>query len=175
MGQTRIHRPVKLIIGFIFKEEVLPNKATTILARRFGKIDFESQILPFKHTDYYESEFGRNLKRKFVSFKKLILPQRIPQIKNITNGIEKKFSYGKSRLINIDPGYIDLSKLILVSTKDYRHRIYLNKGIYAEITLFYKNRTFNPWEWTYPDYKTAEYIAIFNQIRQAYALQIKNK
>ena len=82
---------------------------------------------------------------------------------------------GISRIINIDPGYLDLSKLILASTKDYKHRIYLTKGIYAEVTLFYQDKTFCPWEWTYPDYKTGEYIEIFNRIRQIYAEQIKEK
>lgn len=191
MGKIKRHRPVnpalsvtkrgsiirkggvKLIIGFIFKEEGILNKTRFLLERQFGKIDFESQTLPFTHTDYYEKEFGRNLKRKFISFKKLILPQNLPKIKIITNIIEKKLSTQGSRTINIDPGYLDLAKLVLASTKDYKHRIYLNQLIYAEVTLFYENKSFRPWEWTYPDYKTPEYIAIFNQIRNIYTQQIK--
>lgn len=145
------------------------------MERRFGKIDSESQSLPFIHTAYYEKEFGKNLKRKFTSFQKLILPHDLPEIKIISNKIEKKMAKGISRIINIDPGYLDLSKLILASTKDYKHRIYLTKGIYAEVTLFYRDKTFHPWEWTYPDYKTGEYIEIFNRIRQIYAEQIKGK
>ena len=170
-----ISNGVKLIIGFIFKEEGVCNKAKIFLERRFGKIDFESQTLPFIHTNYYEKEFGKDLKRRFVSFKKLISPLSLPKIKITTNKIEKKLSRGLNRLINIDPGYLDSSKLILASTKDYRHRIFLNKGIYAEVTLFYQNKAFKPWEWTYPDYKTPEYIAIFNQIREIYAKQVKGK
>lgn len=167
------HIPVKLIIGFIFKEGHICDNAKIVLQRYFGKIDFESPLFDFNHTDYYEKEFGKPLKRKFVSFKKLILAQNLPKIKITTNKIEKGLSQGASRLINIDPGYLDLSKLVLASTKDYRHRIYLDRGIYSEVTLFYQNRTFNPWEWTYPDYKTSEYIAIFNQIRKIYSEQIK--
>ena len=175
MGQIKRHLPVKLVIGFIFKEADIPNKTKAILEKQFGKIDFESQILPFTHTTYYEKEFGKNLKRSFISFKKLISPQALPKIKIITNKIEYKLSHGKYRLINIDPGYLNLSKLVLASTKDYKHRIYLNQGIYAEITLFYQDKTFKDWEWTYPDYKTPEYIAIFNQIREIYTQQIKDK
>lgn len=145
------------------------------MERRFGKIDFESPALPFIHTAYYEKEFGKNLKRKFIAFQKLILPHNLHKIKIITNKIEKKMAKGISRVINIDPGYLDLSKLILASTKDYKHRIYLTKGIYAEVTFFYQDKTFRPWEWTYPDYKTSEYIEIFNRIRQIYAEQIKGK
>lgn len=175
MGKIREHRTVKLIIGFIFKEEIICDKAKIFLERRFGKIDFESETLPFVHTSYYENEFGRDLKRKFISFKKLISPQNLSKIKIITNKIEKKLSRGSRRLINIDPGYLNMAKLILASTKDYKHRIYLNKGIYAEVTLFYQNKTFKPWEWTYPDYQTAEYITIFNRIRELYVKQIKTE
>jgi len=175
MGQIKRHQPVKLIIGFIFKEEDILNKAKTILERQFGKIDFASQILTFGHTSYYEKEFGKELRRRFISFKELVSPCGLPKIKIITNKIEHKLSINKCRLINIDPGYLNLSKLVLASTKDYKHRIYLNKGIYAEVTLFYQNKAFQYWEWTYPDYKTAEYIAIFNEIREIYAEQIENK
>ncbi|OGX43889.1 MAG: hypothetical protein A3G38_03040 [Omnitrophica WOR_2 bacterium RIFCSPLOWO2_12_FULL_51_8] len=77
------------------------------------------------------------------------------------------------RLVNIDPGYLDLAKLVLASTKDYRHRIYLERGIYVEITLFYQRKTFNPWEWTYPDYRSREYIEVFNRIREIYKKQLQ--
>lgn len=173
MVTIKKHIPVKLIIGFIFKEESIYDNAKGILQRYFGEIDFESPLFDFTHTDYYQKEFGTPLKRKFVSFKKLIPAQNLPKIKITTNKIEQRLSCGASRLINIDPGYLDLSKLVLASTKDYRHRIYLDRGIYSEVTLFYQNKTFNPWEWTYPDYKTSEYIALFNQIRQIYSEQIK--
>ncbi len=175
MGQTKKHLPVKLFVGFIFKKECVLSQAEHILKKRFGKIDFVSKIQPFVHTAYYEREFGKDLKRKFISFQRLILPQQLSQIKIITNKIEEKLSEDRGRLINIDPGYLDLSKLILASTKDYKHRIYLNKGIYAEVTLFYQDKTFKFWEWTYPDYKTVEYIKIFNQMREIYARQIKDK
>lgn len=175
MGKILKPQPLKLIIGFIFQDEDKFNKALGFLEKYFGKIDFSSQTLPFVHTNYYEKEFGRNLKRRFISFKHLISPEDLSRTKIITNKIEKRLSTGTSRTINIDPGYLSLSKLILVSTKDHKHRIYLNQGIYAEVTLFYQDKTFKPWEWSYPDYKTEEYIAIFNQIREVYAEQIKGR
>lgn len=175
MGKIKKILPVKLIVGFIFKEGPALKKAETLLKKIYGEIDFESQILDFSHSDYYEEEFGRGLKRKFISFKKLIPPQKLPKIKAAANQIENKLSEGQRRLINIDPGYLDMAKLVLASTKDYYHRIYLDKGIFAEITLFYRGKTFTPWEWTYPDYKTSEYIAIFNAIRENYGAEIKIK
>ncbi len=124
------------------------------MERKFGRIDFESEALNFIHTDYYEKEFGKDLTRVFVSFKKLIPADRLPAIKIITNNFEARSSRNKLRRINIDPGYLELSKFVLATTKDYMHRIYLGDGIYAEITLFYRKGSFCPWEWTYPDYRT---------------------
>jgi hypothetical protein len=175
VGRIKKHQPVKLVIGFIFQEEDVLNKTKVLLARRFGKIDNQSLILAFTHTDYYTKEFGSNLKRQFVSFEKLISPRDLSAIKITTNKIEQKMSRQGQRQINIDPGYLDMAKLILASTKDYRHRVYLNKGIYAEVTLFYQHKSFQAWEWTYPDYKTSDYIAIFNRIREIYVEQIKKQ
>lgn len=79
---------------------------------------------------------------------------------------------GKRR-VNIDPGYLDSSKLVLASRKDYAHRIYLNKGVYGEVTLFYRQKTFTPWECTYPDYRSPPYLAAFNRIRELYRIQLK--
>jgi hypothetical protein len=172
MGEIKRQLPVKLIIGVIFKDQDTLKKADILLERCFGKIDFESQTILFTHTNYYEAEFGKDLKRRFVSFKKPIFPEDLARIKNKTNIIEKRLSIKGNRQINIDPGYLDLSKLVLASTKDYKHRIYLGRGIYAEVTLFYQGKTFKAWEWTYPDYQTQEYIAIFNRIREA--LHCKN-
>lgn len=173
LGFTRCG--VKLVVGFIFQKESILSQAESILVKCFGKIDFASPILPFTHTAYYEKEFDKDLKRKFIGFQKLIPPQQLSKIKITTNKIEERLSGLRGRLINIDPGYLNLAKLILASTKDYKHRVYLNNGIYAEVTLFYQDKSFRFWEWTYPDYKTIGYIEIFNQIRKIYAQQIKNK
>jgi len=167
--------PVKLIAGFIYKSEDILNKAESLLEKKFSKIDFKSQPLDFIHTDYYREEFGDNLKRKFISFQRLIQPALLARIKNATNKIEKRLSRENRRQINIDPGYISQGKLVLATTKDYRHRIYLGKGIFAEVTLYYQDGDFRAWDWTYPDYKTKDYIRIFNKIRKLYAEQIKNK
>ncbi len=174
MGQITHCPQVKLIIGFIFKDEDVFVKARRVLCRLYGKIDFESSEIAFTYTGYYENELGKGLKRKFISFQKLIPPSILPAIKIKSNKIEKKFSLKGRRSINIDPGYLDLSKLVLATTKDYKHRIYLDKGIFAEITLFYQGRSFSRWEWTYPDYQSTEYIEVFNQIREIYHQQIKN-
>jgi hypothetical protein len=175
MGIIHAIQPAKLIVGFIFQKEAAQNKAEELLIKYFGALDFRSHLLDFNRTDYYRDEFGDQLKRKFISFQKLILPQKLSQIKTFTNKIERRVSSDGKRLVNIDPGYLNLAKLVLATTKDYAHRIYLDKGIYGEVTLFYKNNSFRPWEWTYPDYRTPEYLNIFNLIRTIYVQQIKGK
>ncbi|MFH0855198.1 MAG: DUF4416 family protein [Candidatus Omnitrophota bacterium] len=175
MGKIAPDKPVKLIIGFIFGEKAFFEKAKLDLTRHFGRIDFESGPMPFTVTGYYREEFGEGLSRVFVSFSKFIKPQQISGIKILTNKIEKKLTRESKRLVNIDPGYLDLAKLVLASTKDYVHRIYLNKGIFAEITLFYQDKSFQDWKWTYPDFRSKEYIAMFNQIRKLYAEQARKE
>lgn len=165
MGQAVKHERVKLIIGLIGKE-IFFSKVQKILSEKFGPLDFESQILDFDFTDYYAEEIGRNLKRKFLSFKRKISPASLPNIKLYTNKLEKSIFLTKGkRNLNIDPGYLTLSKLVLATTKDHQHRLYLDKGIFAEVTLRFRDKSFRKWEWTYPDYCTVEYIQIFNNIR----------
>ena len=159
---------VKLLIGFIYKDEAIFIKAKEKLRKKFGKTDFESASLNFNCTDHYQAEMGQGLKRRFISFTKLIPIQDLYRIKLYTNRLEKKFLTGKARQVNIDPGYLDLAKLVLATTKDYAHRIFLGKGIFAEITLSYRGDSFSVNEWTYPDYRSQEYIDIFNQIRKLY-------
>ncbi|MDQ1318216.1 MAG: hypothetical protein QG588_1873, partial [Candidatus Poribacteria bacterium] len=105
-----------------------------------------------------------------------IQPEEIVEIKYFTNDVEKEFLLDGSskRQINLDPGYITPAKLILASTKDHIHRIYLRDGIYAEITLQMEGGTFRPWQWTYPDYRSEGYIKIFNEIRELYMQQLRN-
>ncbi len=170
MGKITKHNPrVKLIIGLVYKDEAVFIKARNELRKKFGRVDFEPAPIDFNYTDYYEAEMGKGLKRRFISFSKLIPIEGLYRIKLYTNRLEARFLEGACRRINIDPGYMDLAKLVLVTTKDYAHRIFLRKGIFAEITLSYRENTFSRNDWTYPDYCTKEYIGIFNQIRKLYA------
>ena len=166
MGKTKPPPAAKLIIGLIYKQNAVKDKVLDILKRRFGEIDFLSRELDFDYTDYYYPELGRPLKRIFLSFKQLLSEDKLSEIKLYTNKLEERFSRKQKRQINIDPGFLSSGKLILATTKDYSHRVYLGKGIFAEATLFYKDAAFRPWPWTYPDYQSKEYADIFNIIRR---------
>jgi hypothetical protein len=159
---------VKLIIGFIYKDEAIFIKIKEKLKNKFGRLDFESSGMNFNYTDYYEPEMGKQLKRKFISFSRLIPIADLYRVKLYTNRLEAKFLKSGLRQVNIDPGYLDLAKLVLATTKDYAHRIFLRKGIFAEITLTFRGNSFSANEWTYPDYRSKDYIDIFNQIRKLY-------
>jgi len=178
MGKVKEPLPVKLVVGMISGEESLFNQAEKKLTQEFGLVDFTSSPLPFNCTDYYEKKMQINLKRKFISFASLIDPAKIVEIKLFTNQLEENFLYphSKQRRLNLDPGYITLAKLVLATSKNFQHRIYLRKGIYAEITLRYKRgKGFTCWEWTYPDYRSKEYIEIFNHLREIYCHQVLQK
>lgn len=172
MGSIRKALPVKLIAGFIYRDIEILKKAEAFLVRKFGAIDDKSSEFIFSHTRYYEKEMGSGLKRMFVSFEKLIKPDKPWLVKTFTNRIENKFCKKGHRTINIDPGYITLGKLVLLTTKDYTHRLYLGGGIYGEVTLFFKDDSYRFYDYTYPDYKTKEYIDFFNRARANYKPQI---
>lgn len=159
---------VKLIMGMIYSREDVLGDAERIFSKRFGPVDFRSEPIVFDFTDYYEKEMGPGLKRRFLSFRDLIKKEELAKIKIFTDRIEKRFSIKGRRQINIDPGYISAGKLVLATVKDRQHRVYLRKGIYAEVTLRFMKGNFRPWDWTYPDYRTKTYIDIFNEIRRKY-------
>jgi len=176
MGNVMLHPKVKLIIGMISGEGELFNEIGDLLLADFGNIDLETDIIDFSYTDYYKQEMGKKLKRKFLSFKELIFPDKISDIKLITNDLEKRFlNIAGGRRINLDPGYVTKAKLVLATTKDYQHRVYLKDDIYTEVTLRFTKDGFRGWEWTYPDYKTDEYVDFFNNVRQLYTKQLNNK
>ena len=176
MGQLTSPHPVKLIVGMLASRTDLFDIAQTELAEEFGAVDAASDVIPFDFTDYYEAEMGPNLMRKFVVFEKLIKPKELVPAKLFTNDLEERISErlaSRRRIVNLDPGYISLAKLVLASTKDYSHRIYLGDGIFAEVTLHFSDGRFNPWPWTYPDYKTEAYRRFFEAIRLRYREVLK--
>ncbi len=178
MGKIRIPEKAKLFNGIIsVSEEILPVVKQTLQAE-WGEIDLESEVFPFDTTNYYNEEMGGNLIKKFYSFKKLINREDIIEIKLKTNEIESKIKINKNkkgRDINIDPGYLTLINVTLATTKDYRHRIYIGKGIFLENTLYYdkKAKSYVEWEWTYPDYRKKEYKEFFNKMREIYHKQLR--
>lgn len=171
MGQIREPAPMKLVCGILGRDERLP-AAKEALAAEFGPVDYESPPFPFEHTDYYAKEMGVGLSRAWLSFEPLFHPGELPEAKLATNGLEMEFSGPEGhRTVNLDPGLLDESKLILASTKNYAHRIYVGQGIYAEVTLIYRHGSFQDLPWTYADYR--EHRQVFEEIRSILRRQRK--
>lgn len=155
----------RLFAGILFHKE-MEEKISETLSAKFGALLLESSTIPFDFTQYYHREMGQGLLRKWLLFDAVIEQDRIADIKNATRAVERDFSIGGNRRVNIDPGYITLSKIVLATTKDCAHRIYLNDGIYAEITLLYHKAAWQPQPWTYPDYITETALEFFSKARE---------
>jgi len=134
--------------------------ATDRLCERLGPTDVVSDIFPFDFTHYYDREMGSPLYRQFVSFERRIAPDDLAEIKLLTNEMESQLladASGPPRPVNLDPGYITPAKLVLASMKDFSHRVYLSRGVYAEVTLLHRHGRWHALEWTFPDYASPRY------------------
>lgn len=179
MGKISKPRPVNLLTGVLTSTPELFLTVKDILENHFGPIDLKSDIFPFYHfTEYYNTTMGKGILRQFYSFERLITPDEIASIKLKTNSIEEMFAsmkeYHITRPVNIDPGYINESRLILVSTKDFSHRIYLRDGIYGEVTLSYRDGRYEPFPWTFPDYRSTSYHCFFKAVRTLFRKKLRD-
>ena len=162
---------VKLICGMISANCDFFEESQGRLVRRYGAVDVASDSMPFDFTHYYDDQMGGGLHRQFVAFERLIDPSDLAGIKLATNGLEDEFSAAAApgaakRPVNLDPGYIAPSKLVLASMKDFSHRIYLANGVYAEITLQYHHGCWDSLPWTFPDYGSGRYDAFLTAARK---------
>jgi len=173
MGIVQKVDKVKLLAAIAYKNDDDFHKVKAILESQFGEIDLESESFSFHHTGYYEEEMGKDLKKIFISFSDLIFPDKLAAIKLKTNEFEGDFLHNGNRTVNIDPGYISRAKLVLATTKNYAHRIYLRDSIYGDLHLFYKDDEFHPQPWTYPDYNEEFNRAFFKKVRQKYIESLK--
>lgn len=174
MGEPSEPRPVKLIAGLLAGDEAGILSGLEKLKGEFGSTDLLSKTVPFDTTDYYGEEMGETLVRRWASFAMLVDPGRLAEVKLATNEMERTLARrdGKRR-INIDPGYVTLGNLVLATTKDCAHRVYIGKGIYAEVTLIWARGEFRELAWTYPDYLTPVARDFFRRVRQRYRYRLR--
>jgi len=177
MGQAGTFSPVKLICGIIANQEKLFRISESNLSKMFGKIDLKSDFFTFDYTDYYDKQMGPGLKRVFLSFLDLMSPENLSDIKIKTNHLEeiiKTIVEMKHRAVNLDPGYLTGSALIMATVKDFSHRIPLKEGIYAHLELLFGKNKIKTLPWTYPDYKKPDYHPFFLEVRKMYLKQIRD-
>jgi hypothetical protein len=166
MGTIKPVQPAKLFFGLLAASEQLLAEAKARLAYDFSAIERVSAIIPFDLTDYYAPEMGGNLLRQWVSVAEPVPPEALVAIKHYTNQLEGLWSSEGRRRVNIDPGYLNLSKVVLATTKDHSHRVYAGRGIYEEVTLAYRRgQGYVAWPWTYPDYRSDAARQFFLEVR----------
>ena len=179
MWEVQEVQPVKLIVGILVCDESALAVSRHFLLDTYSVADLVSEVWPFDMTEYYVNEAGPNMVRQFMAFENLIDPGRLAAIKHETNKMEqelaKRLDTPYPRPINFDPGFIEPSKLVLASTKNFAHRIYIGDHMYAEVTMTYNKGTWETFPFTFPDYKSGRYNAYLNEVRQKLVRQLRER
>ena len=164
--------PVKLFVAAIYAREDALRAAVRLMESAWGEIDHTGADRHFDLTDYYEPEMGKNLRRRLFSFRKLFPPERLGEAKHVANDIEDKFAAENARIINLDVGYLDLNKIVLASFKGAGQKIYLGGGAWADMTARYRGGRYQPFEWTFPDFRDGRYDEELRTIRKILRVQL---
>ncbi len=179
MGSVSSPLPALGIVAVISRYEAAFDWAERQIASHWGAIGLASERFAFTETAYYEQEMGSGLKKQFLALADLIDPAGLADRKLQTNAWEAAYvtvgRHAEPRPLNLDPGYLTLAKLVLASTKDHAHRVYLHSGVYAEVTLHFRAAAWQSWPWTYPDYRRADYHAFFLEARELLRRRLKGR
>lgn len=166
--------PAKLVIGIFTSRKDVFAPIAEKLSSLYGLTDTMSTWMEFGYTSYYEKEMGSPLFRRMMSFEPLIDQDALADAKIITNAIEMDYLQSDGRIVNIDPGYMVLPRFVLATGKDFAHRISIGKGIYGDLTLLYKDGSFQTLPWTYPDYADKTMLSYLTSVRNKYVYDLKS-
>jgi len=170
MGDIHDPDPVLLLVAVSSRYAAALTWAREQIEQHFGPLALVSDAFDFAETEYYAATMGKDIKKQFIACEPFVDSGELSRIKCETNTWEAEYAvlgeHVEPRPLNLDPGYITPAKLVLASTKDHAHRLYLGDGIYAEVTLAFRQREWQPLEWTYPDYRRADYQAFFTACRE---------
>jgi len=176
VGQIRSVPPVKLFCGVLYADGFPWAAVLDRLTAAFGPVDRLSEPLPFDFTDYYRDEMGPAAWRRFAAFAGLAPPGGLPAMKVAANRLEAELAAvgtaGFRRPVNLDPGYLEQAKIVLASTKNFAHRVYLAEGIWGEVTLQWRSGQWEALPWTFPDFRSTAYQAFFTELRDAYRREL---
>jgi hypothetical protein len=169
MGEVREHRPVVRVMAVSSRHDEAFDWALEKASKHWGPTLLTSERFDFSETSYYTKTMGDGLKKQLLAFEELIQQDLVVDSKLESNDWENEFNalrtWEESRPINLDPGYLTEAKLVLATTKDRDHRLYMSRGIFAEVTLFFQGNRWQSSRWTYPDYKRDDFHTFFDQCR----------
>lgn len=170
MAPPRPAAPALLVVAALSRHGDLLARARARLEGRFGPVALASPTYDFVQTAYYERSMGAGLRKQLWAFHQLFDPETLPDVKRHSNALEQELAAGweEARPVNLDPGYLVLGKFVLATTKDQAHRVYLRDGIFAEVTLHFRAGVFQPWPWTYADYRLDEVLTFLGEAREYY-------
>ncbi|MBN1578685.1 MAG: DUF4416 family protein [Chitinispirillaceae bacterium] len=175
MGTASQPSTVKLMIAFLYNEKAPVEGILRKLDERFGERRFSFGPVPFSWTDYYREEMGDALQKFYFTYQTGIDRDTLPAIKTFTNELEYSFTDGRgNRRVNIDPGYVARDKVVLATTKDFYHRIYLADGIFGEVTLHYRKGKFRYFSWTYPDFRDPAVMQFLERVRAPLVKELRD-
>jgi hypothetical protein len=178
MAQPKEFSPVKLICGVIYRDDALYAETRERLEAEWGRADSESGAFPFDLTGYYEDEMGGGLRRRFMSFEALVPPGSLPAAKRWTIELESLIRQERGvtgRPVNVDPGYLTASAVVMATAKDFAHRIPLAQGIYAHLELLFTRTGVRALDWTYPDLRREPPQSYFREVREIYLRQFRDR
>lgn len=165
--------PVKYLIAALYRRDAFPDPVERALRERWGAIDLRGEEHPFDLTDYYREEMGEGLVRRILSFERLLPPTELVAMKLACNDIEDATASDGKRSVNLDCGYLDHHKVVLASCKGAGHKLYLDRGIWGDMTCRWQKGAYRPFEWSFPDFKEERYRKELAAIRERYLFQIR--
>ncbi|MEW5726055.1 MAG: DUF4416 family protein [Thermodesulfobacteriota bacterium] len=175
MSRLRDPDPVKPVVSVFSARLELIKQSAVRLEELLGPLDFAGPVLVFDQTEYYREEMGWPLFKRLLGAERLVDPGELAGIKIQALRIEEEFSREGRRAVNLDPGYLAMDKLVLATGKSAAHRIYLDRGVWADLTLIYRSGGFKDLPWTYPDYRAPETLTALAGIRKKYLEQLRRK
>lgn len=171
MSMTGCQQPAPAVVfaGVILAHDADWRRTVDPMVSLWGSVDLVSDPMPFDLTAYYTAEMGEGLVRRLLAFEGLVSADLLPELKLQAIEIEASLCRPTgSRTVNIDVGYLDLHRVVLASTKERPHKIYMGRGIWADLTLRYGKGRFHRFPWTFPDFADGRYDAFLLRLREHY-------
>jgi hypothetical protein len=177
MAPPRLPPPVLLVVAAFSRHAAALAWGRRRLEDAFGPVALDGPVYAFRQTAYYEATMGPDLSKQLLAFRDLVPADALAEVKRQTNDLERELAsagtYPEPRPLNLDPGVLTLGKFLLATTKDQAHRVYLRDGIFAEVTLRFHDGAFEPWPWTYADYREPPVLAFLAEARRFYRQRLR--